>query len=287
VPALIAGGHAVTRLVRARPRDAREFRWDPAAGVMDPAATTSCDAVIHLAGASIAAGRWTASRKAEIMESRRSGTRMIAAAIARGMPKPRILICGSAIGYYGDRGEEVLTEESGPGTGFLAEVARVWEGEASAAAQAGVRVVRLRLGMVLARLGGALPRLAVPFRLGLGGPIGAGRHWMSWIALDDLVRVLDRVLAAGDLEGPLNAVSPGAVTNREFSRTLGRVLGRPAVLPVPRWAIAAVLGEMGRELLLSSQRVAPARLLEHGFRFEHPSLEEALRHLLRTPPIPD
>src|SRR5262245_38373032 len=186
VPALIADGHRVTRLVRTRARAAEECHWDPAAGIMDPAAIRSCDAVVHLAGAGIAAGRWTPSRKAEILMSRREGTRLIAAAIARADPAPRVLLCASAVGYYGDRGDETLTEESGPGGGFLAEVVRVWEGEARVAAEAGARVVHLRQGLVLAGHGGPLPRMALPFRLGLGGPIGDGRHWLSWIGIGDL-----------------------------------------------------------------------------------------------------
>ncbi len=287
-PALVAGGHTVSRLVRARaPRDAHEFRWDPGAGFLDPSAITSCDAVIHLAGAGIATGRWSASRKAEIMESRRAGTRLIAAAIACAVPAPQVFICASAVGFYGDRGDEVLTEESGPGTGFLAEVVRAWEGETAVAAEVGIRVVLFRLGLVLARHGGALPRLALPFRLGLGGPIGGGGQWMSWIAIDDLVRVFEHALSRRDLSGPVNAVSPGAVTNRNLSRILGRVLGRPVFLPVPGWAIRGVLGEMGRELLLFSQRVTPARLLSGGFEFSHSGLEESLRHTFRPDPARD
>lgn len=277
-PSLAADGHAIARLVRGRPGGAGEFHWDPAAGALDPAAIASCDALIHLAGASIAAGRWSASRKDEILESRRMGTRLVATAIARATPPPRVLICASAMGFYGDRGDEVLTEASGPGVGFLAQVVRIWEGEARPATEAGVRVVHLRLGLVLARHGGALPRMALPFRLGLGGPIGSGRQWMSWIALDDLVRVFKRALTADDLSGPINAASPGPVTNREFTRILGRVLGRPAFLPLPGWVLRGVLGEMGNELLLFSQRMTPARLLANGFEFEHPALEESLRH---------
>jgi hypothetical protein len=279
-PALTAAGHAVTRLVRARPRDPREFRWDPAAGTLDPAALASCDAVVHLAGASIAGGRWTRSRKAGIMESRRAGTRLLATAIGRAAAPPRVFLCGSAVGYYGDRGDELLTEESPPGGGFLAEVVRVWEGEAHAAATAGVRVVLLRLGIVLAAHAGALPRMALPFRLGLGGRLGSGRQWMSWIALPDVLGAIGHLIAHADLTGPVNLVSPGPVTNREFGRALGRVLGRPALVSAPGWALTGLLGEMGRELLLYGQRVSPARLLASGFTFGHPELEAALRHTL-------
>ena len=278
-PALTADGHTITRLVRRRAaRTPLEFSWDPTAGIMDPAAIRSCDAVIHLAGASIAAGRWTAARKAEIMESRRVSTRLIAAAIARADPAPRVFLCASAVGYYGDRGDETLTEDSGPGAGFLADVVRVWEGEAQVAVQAGARVVHLRQGLVLSGHGGALPRMALPFRLGLGGPIGDGRHWLSWIGLGDLIRMIRHVLARDDARGPMNAVSPRPVTHADFSRALARVLGRAAFLRVPGWLLRAILGEMGRELLLFSQRVVPTRLVASGFTFAHPDVEDALRH---------
>lgn len=277
-PALAADGHTVTSLVRGRPRSAGDFRWDPAAGILDPAAIDSCDAVIHLAGASIAAGRWTTSRKRAILESRRAGTRLIATAIARASSPPRVFLCASAVGYYGDRGDEILTEASAPGSGFLSGVAQAWEEEAVRAGPA--RVVRLRLGVVLARVGGALPRMALPFRLGLGGPIGGGRQWLSWIALEDLVRVFRHALTS-EVTGPLNAVSPHPVTQGDFSSSLGRVLHRPAFLPTPGWVIRLTLGEMGSELLLASQRVSPGRLLGAGFEFEHPDLEPCLRRILR------
>lgn len=278
VPALAAAGHVVSRLVRARPRDPHEFRWDPSRGILDPAAVPSADAVVHLAGAGIASGRWTASRKAEIMESRRIGTRLIATAISRAATPPRVFVSASAVGYYGDRGDEVLTESSGPGGGFLAEVARAWEEEATRVTR--TRVVVLRLGVVLAPHAGALPRMMLPFRLGLGGRIGAGRQWMSWIALEDMVRVFEHVLATGDLSGPVNATSPQPVTNRDFGRALGRVLGRPSFLPAPGWAIRVILGEMGRELLLYSQRVSPARLASAGFEFRHADVEACLRSIV-------
>ena len=280
--ALEREGHTVTRLVRSAPSGAREVRWDPAAGDLDPEALSGCEAVIHLAGAGIAAGRWTPRRKAEILESRRLGTRLIASAITRVAAPPLVFICASAVGYYGDRGDDVLSEASGPGTGFLADVVRVWEEEARGAARAGVRVVHLRMGMVLAAGGGALPRMALPFRLGLGGPIGGGRQWMSWIGLRDLVRVFGHVLADGGIAGPVNAVSPGALTNLDFARALGRVLGRPAFLPVPAWALRVALGEMGRELMLFSQRVTPARLMASGFVVERPGIDQALGSALRS-----
>lgn len=284
VPALVADGHTVTRLVRGRsPRAAGEFGWDPVGGALDPGAIVGSDAVVHLAGASIAAGRWTASRKAEILESRRLGTRLIATAIARAASPPRVLVCASAVGYYGDRGDDVLTEQSDPGAGFLAGVVRAWEGEARAAVVAGVRVVHLRQGLVLARHGGALPLMTIPFRLGLGGPIADGRQWLSWIGVVDLIRIVRHTLARDDARGPINAVSPHPVTHADFSRALAGVLRRPAFLRVPGWSLRVLLGEMGRELLLFSQRAVPSRLLAAGFTFDHPGIEDGLRTALAAP----
>lgn len=282
--ALEARGDTVARLVRARPRDAHEFRWDPVAGTVDPTALVGCDAVVHLAGSSIAAGRWSAGRKAEILESRRLGTRLIARSIARaaGAPPgaPAVLVSASGIGIYGDRGDEVLDEGSSTGDGFLAEVARVWEGEARPAAEAGVRLVHPRFGLVLASAGGALPRLALPFRFGLGGPIGSGRQWVSWVTLQDAVRAVLWALSHNSLIGPLNVVAPYPITQMQFSRALGMILHRPAILRMPAGAVRAVLREMGRELVLASQRALPGRLAAAGFAFDHPDIESALRHVL-------
>ncbi len=280
VPALAADGHAVSRLVRVRPREAREFRWNPETGILDPTALAACDAVVHLAGAGIASGRWSPARRALIRESRVAGTRLLAAGIARAAPPPRALICASAVGVYGDRGEEVLSEGSGPGAGFLADLVRAWESESAPAAGAGVRVVHLRMGMVLAQHAGALPRLVLPFRLGLGGHLGSGRQWLSWITLDDLVGAIRHTIVR-DLAGPVNAVSPGPVTSRDFARALGEVLARPVWMPIPAWLLRLVLGEMGEELLLFSQRVVPARLRASGYVFRHGGIDEALRHVLR------
>lgn len=288
VPALVAAGHRVTRLVRVQPRGSDEFRWDPDSGLLDPAALADCEAVIHLAGAGIAAGRWTRRRKARIRESRVAGTRLLATGIARAIPSPRSMICASAVGYYGDRGEQVLDEASGPGEGFLAGLTREWEAAAEPASRAGIRVVHLRLGMVLSRDGGALPRLLLPFGLGLGGPFGSGRQWLSWIALDDLIAAFGHALTTTDLNGPVNAVTPDPVTNREFARTLGRALGRPSWLRAPAWALRLLLGEMGEDLLLASQRVIPERLLASGFQFQQPELDGALRRITgRTRPGDD
>jgi|SRR5262245_6901073 len=278
---LTAGGHSVARLVRRRPVDGSELHWDPTAGTVDPAALRGCDAVVHLAGASIAGGRWTRSRRSEILESRRSGTGAIARAVAGALPPPRVLVSASAIGFYGDRGDEPLDEGSGPGSGFLADVVRAWEEAARPAVEAGVRVVHPRFGVVLDARGGALPMLALPFHLWLGGPIGSGRQWVSWITLRDVVRALDYTLYRNEMRGPLNLVSPRPVAQAGLSRALGSVLGRPSFLRVPGWVMQTVLGSMGEELLLFSQRVAPRRLIDAGFRFDHSDIEVALTSVLR------
>jgi uncharacterized protein (TIGR01777 family) len=234
------------------------------------------DAIVHLAGAPIAV-RWSAHRKREIRDSRVIGTRRIVEAIARQQPAPRVLICASAIGFYGDRASEDLTEESGPGSDFLAGVVRDWEDAAQAAR---VRTVRLRFGIVLSAHGGALAKMLPAFRMGVGGRLGSGMQWMSWIALYDLVRVIRFAIDSTDMSGPVNAVAPRPVTNMEFTATLGRVLRRPAVIPIPAIALHALFGEMAGMTMLASQRVRPARLEMAGFGFEYPALEGALRHEL-------
>jgi uncharacterized protein (TIGR01777 family) len=234
------------------------------------------DAVVHLAGAPIAV-RWTARRKREILESRVAGTRRIVDAIAKQQPAPRVFICASAIGFYGDRSDEELTEESRSGTDFLAAVVRDWE---LAAQGAPVRSVQLRFGIVLSPGGGALAKMLPAFRLGIGGRLGSGRQWMSWIALHDLVRVIRFALTSDTLTGAVNAVAPQPVTNAEFTATLGRAVRRPAMIPVPAFALRALFGEMAELTMLASQRVMPRRLEDAGFRFDFPTLEGALRHLL-------
>ncbi len=282
VPFLTNEGHFVVRLVRSAPAPGRsEVRWDPERGTIDLDALEGLDAAVHLAGESIAAFPWTAEGKRRIRESRVGGTRLLCESFSRLDRPPKTFVCASAVGYYGDRGNEVLREDSPPGTGFLAQVCREWEAATEAAGRKGIRVVRLRIGMVLSPKGGALARMLGIFRAGLGGRVGSGDQYMSWIALDDLVGAIDHAIRTGSLEGPVNAVSPRPVTNREFARTLGRVLGRPAVLPVPAFAVRLVLGEMVNELLLASARVEPDRLLLSGYAFRHPELEGALRHLLR------
>jgi len=275
---LRTGGHEVVPLVRSDAQGG--VRWDPREGEIDAGALEGVDAVIHLAGAPVADKRWSDARKALIRDSRVDGTRVLSEALAGLAQKPRVLISASAIGYYGDAGADEVDEGSPPGEGFLADVCRDWEAATAAAEAAGIRVVHLRIGVVLSPRGGALGKLLLPFRLGVGGRIGRGKQWMSWIALDDLVGILHALLYADEVEGPVNAVAPNPVTNREFTRTLGRVLRRPTILPVPAFAIRAAFGAMGEETILASARVAPRRLVETGFDFRHPDLEGALRHAL-------
>ncbi len=283
VSALSEGGHAIVRLVRRRQdADSSTAYWDPAAGAIETSGLEGADAVIHLAGESIATGRWSADKKRRIRDSRVAGTRLLSEALADLDRKPAVLIAASAIGYYGDRGDEVLTETSDLGSGFLAEVGAEWEAATAPAKAAGIRVVNLRIGIVLASEGGALSAMLPVFRLGLGGPLGSGAQYMSWIELDDLVRTIEHVLLNGEIEGPVNAVSPMPVTNRVFTRTLGRVLGRPVILFVPSVALRLAFGEMAEETLLASARVKPERLVQSGFSFSYPELEGALRHILEA-----
>jgi uncharacterized protein (TIGR01777 family) len=287
VSALSAAGSEVVRLVRRDPAPGEAaVRWDPGKGIADPAGLSGLDAVVHLAGENIAAGRWNAARKAAIRESRVEGTRLLCDALAALPVPPKTLVCASAIGYYGDRGDELLTEESPVGTGFLAAVCREWEAATRPAHRTGIRVVTLRIGMVLTPKGGALSRMLLPVRAGFGGVLGNGRQYVSWIALDDLPGIVLHVLANADLRGPVNAVAPRPVTNREFTEALGRVLSRPTPLPVPAFALRIAVGEMADALLLASTRVVPRRLEETGYRFRFPELHGALRHLLGKPEAP-
>ena len=275
---MIAGGHKVSRLVRKEPRPGQdEVFWDPSGGTIDRAGLEGLDAVVHLAGENIASGRWSESRKSKIRDSRVEGTRLLCEALSSLNSPPRVLVSASAIGYYGNRDNEVLDETSPPGSGFLAEVSKRWEEATAPASQAGIRVVNLRVGVVLSARGGALPRMLPPFRIGLGGRLGTGRQVMSWIGLDDLVGIIHFALVTATLSGPVNATAPSSITNAEFTRTLGRILRRATPFPVPAPILRALLGEMGEELLLSGARVRPLRLEEAGFRFYHPELEGALR----------
>ena len=280
VARLRAGGHVVRRLVRsAREAQAGDVPWNPETGMLDPAALAGCDAIIHLAGAPVAQ-RWTASHKRDIRESRVQGTSLLAKAVVGMAVKPRVVLSGSAIGYYGDRGDELLDERSAAGTGFLADVGAAWEAAAEPIAQAGVRLVLLRTGIVLSPEGGALGKMLPPFRLGLGGPMGSGRQWMSWISLEDHLRAMEHALVTEGMRGAVNLVSPNPMTNASFATTLGRVLRRPALLPLPAVALELMFGEMAEATILSGQRVAPHVLSGSGFQFAEPTLEGALRSML-------
>jgi hypothetical protein len=281
---LVDGRDTVVRLVRGPASgDATTVSWDPERQTIDRAGLEGFDAVVHLAGEPLL-GRWTAAKKRRIHESRALGTRVLADALATLARRPHVLVCASAAGFYGDRGDEVLTEQSTAGRGFLADVCRAWESAADPARQAGIRVVSVRTGLVLARAGGLLKALLVPFQLGLGGPIGHGRSYWSWIALEDLIAVYRFAIAREGLRGAVNAAAPNPVTNAEFARTLGTVLRRPAVLPVPPIALRLIFGrEAAQDAMLSGARIVPARLLEAGFRFQYPELEPALRHVMGVP----
>jgi NAD dependent epimerase/dehydratase family enzyme len=301
-------GHQALRLTRSRPSGPDQVHWDPAAGELDPEALAKADAVVHLAGRNIGAQlRWTAGTKRDLLESRVKGTDLVARTMAalaggpdrgsgglkpsppedRGSGGPRVLVCASGVNFYGDRGDEVLTETSSGGQGFLADLVRRWEAAADPARAAGLRVVHLRSGLVQDRAGAGLPKQVLMFRLGIGGRIGSGRQWLSWISLDDIAGAYLHALTHEDLSGPVNAVSPNPVTNAEFTATLARVLHRPAVLHVPAFAPRLVLGELADELLLISMRARPARLLETGYRFRFPDLEPTLRHTLGRPRVAD
>jgi uncharacterized protein (TIGR01777 family) len=278
VPALTTGGHSVRRLTRATPSRTDEYRWDPAAGDVDPAALEGLDAAVHLAGETVA-GRWTDEKKERILRSRVDGTRTLSEALARLPRPPRVLVCASAIGAYGDRGDQLLTEESSRGDDFLAAVVREWEAASRPAEEAGIRVVRLRFGIVLSPAGGALRAMLRPFRLGFGGRLGSGRQWMSWVSIDDLIGAVHHALARDELVGAANTVAPNPVTNADFTKTLARLIRRPALFPVPSPVLRLALGEFA-EQTLASARVVPRRLLDTGYEFRHPDLVPALCHLL-------
>jgi uncharacterized protein (TIGR01777 family) len=281
VPHLRDAGHTPVPLVRSRPDSTKgTYHWDIATGAIDPRALDGADAIVHLAGENIGAGRWTAARKGRIHDSRVDGTRRLCEHLAALDAKPPTLISSSAIGFYGDTGDETVDETSGSGDGFLADVCRGWEDATTPARDAGIRVVNVRSGIVLGRRG-PLAKMLPPFKACVGGVVGSGRQYMSWISIDDMVAVLACALGRDDLQGPINAVGPNPSTNREFTKTLGRVLGRPTIFPLPAFLARLVFGEMADALLLASTRVAPTRLLEIGFEFQHPTLTEALRAVLR------
>ncbi len=275
---LTSGGHEVWHLTRRRPRAGeRAVFWDPDSAEIDAASLEGFDAVVHLAGESIAGGLWTEARKQRILTSRTRGTRLLADTLAALDRPPAVLVSASAVGFYGDRSDEVLAENSPRGRGFLADVCAAWEESTAPAGAAGIRVVHLRTGLVLSSRGGMLARMLPPFRLGLGGPLGDGGQFMSWIDLDDHVGAIHHLLFAHDVSGPVNVAAPNPVTNRRFARTLGQVLRRPAQLRVPERAVRVLLGQMGDELILASAQMIPQRLEASGFEFLHPDLESSLR----------
>ena len=278
VPELEAKGHTVRRLTR-HPRQEGDIRWDIDAGTVD-GDLSGIDAVVHLAGESIAEGRWTEEKKRRILESRRKGTRLLAEKVAGLDEPPSVMVSVSATGYYGDRGNELLTEESESGDLFLSEVCREWEAAADPAREAGVRVVHPRFGIVLSTEGGALGATLPIFKLGGGGKIGSGGQYWSWVSFDDVIGVILHVMHSGDLSGPVNVVTPDSLTNAEYTGVLGKVLNRPTLFTVPAPAARIILGEITDELLLASARVEPVRLQETAYSFRHPELEGALRHLL-------
>ena len=277
LPALKAQGSTVVRLTRGKPSGPSEIQWDPHQP-LSPEAISGIDAVVHLAGETIA-GRWTEEKKRRIRESRVQGTKNLAESIAKATQPPGAFVCASAIGYYGNRGDEVLREDSAAGSDFLSDVCREWEAAASPVTHAGVLTSHTRFGLVLSRNGGALPQMLLPFRLGVGGRIGDGKQWWSWVDIQDLVGAIVHVLKSG-LSGPVNVVSPSPVTNAEFTKALGSVLSRPTIFPVPAFAARLAFGQMADELLLASQKVEPASLLKSGYQFKFPELEKSLRSLL-------
>ena len=281
IKSLTANGHEVIRLVRhARTVGAPEIEWQPDKGLIDKEHLEGLDAVVHLAGENIAEGRWTDEKKRAILESRVKGTALLSETLATLRRPPTVFLSASAIGYYGNRGDELLTETSTPGNDFLADVYKQWEKATTPAAEKGIRTVLTRFGIILAEHGGALAKMLTPFRMGIGGRVGDGKQWMSWIALDDVVGAIQFVLRDGFVNGPVNFVAPIPVTNAEFTKTLGSVLSRPTFLPVPAFGVRLAFGEMADALLLSSQRVEPEVLKSRGFAFSFARLEPTLKHIL-------
>lgn len=274
-------GYELLRASRKEPKNAADIQWDTESGFAEPERLEGVDAVIHLAGESVGGLRWTDEKKTAIRDSRILGTRSVVAAMAAMKQKPKVFIAASAIGFYGDRGDEILTESSSPGTTFLADVAKAWEAESRRAEDAGIRTVLLRTGVVLSKDGGALATMLTPFKFGLGGVVGSGKQWMSWISLSDVVRIVKFALENENLRGAVNVVAPNAVTNEEFTKTLGDVLYRPTFLPLPAFAINMVFGEMGDALLLASTRAEPRRLEDAGFEFEFTDLKKAIENAVK------
>jgi uncharacterized protein (TIGR01777 family) len=279
LPSLKSRGFQITRLVRGQPSGEDQISWDPAEPLA-PESISGFDAVIHLAGESVV-GRWTSRKKTKIRDSRVLGTRNLAQSLAQAKDRPRVLISASAVGYYGDRGEELLREESPSGSGFLAEVCREWEAANQPASEAGIRTAQIRIGVVLSPSGGALQKMLPPFRMGVGGNLGSGRQWVSWVHIQDLVGAVHHILKTDLLQGPVNLVAPKPVTNAEFTKTLGAVLSRPTIFPVPAFAAKLAFGQMAEEVLLGSQRVEPAKLIASGYPFQYTDLRKALEAVLK------
>ena len=276
--ALTAQNHTITRLTRGKPKPGEVF-WDPSAGTLDPASLAGVDAVVHLAGENIA-GRWTTSKKKAIVDSRVKGTRTLCDAVLKMSVPPKVFVSASAIGFYGNRGDEVLSEASVAGPGFLPDVCKAWEAASEHISKAGIRRVLLRIGVVLSTKGGALKQMLTPFKMGVGGVVGSGKQYMSWITLEDVVGIIAYALKNDGVKGPINAVAPNAATNREFTKALGTALSRPTIFPLPGFVVQLLFGEMGVDLLLGSTRVKPERLAQAGFTFQHPTLDEALKSTL-------
>ena len=280
IESLAANGHEVIRLLRKKFAEDSPV-WDPENGVIDLADVRGIAAVVHLAGDNIAEGRWNSQKKGRILNSRVIGTKLLAEFFAASDHKPHIIVSASAVGVYGDRGEERVDETSGPGNGFLADVCKQWEGATASAVDAGIRVANVRFGVVLSTAGGALKSMLLPFRMGVGGVIGTGKQYMSWVSIDDVVGMIQYVIANDSMQGPVNLVAPTAVSNREFTKTLGRVLHRPTIFPMPAFAARIAFGELANELLLASTCVLPKKLMDSGYKFRHPELGEAFEHLLK------
>jgi uncharacterized protein (TIGR01777 family) len=279
IPVLKSMGAQITRLVRSKPK-AGELEWHPNQDEVNPGSLEGFDTIINLAGENIAGGRWTDDQKRKIRDSRIHGTHLLSDAIAKLAPKPRVFVCASATGIYGDRDDETLDEQSESGGGFLAGVCREWEKATEPAIKAGIRVVHLRFGPILAREGGMLAKLLTPFKMGMGGKVGSGRQFISWIAIEDAIQAIKLAIEDASISGALNIVSPNPVTNEEFTKTLGHVLNRPTALAMPAFAARLAFGEMADEMLLASQKVIPKKLLSAGFVFHYPELELTLKHLV-------
>lgn len=283
IPTLKAKGHEVYKLVRKQPKAVDEIQWDSTKGIAESELPKleNFDAVVHLAGDNVASSNWSDEKKRSIKESRTVGTRVLVDSLKKLENPPKTFVAASAIGFYGNRADEVLTEESAKGEGFFPEVCSEWETESEKAADFGARVVMLRIGVVLAKDGGALEKMLTPFKLGVGGVVGSGKQWMSWIALDDLIRLIHHALDDENVHGALNAVAPNPVTNEEFTKTFGKVINRPTIIPIPEFAIKLLFGEMGENTLLGSTRVLPQKTQNTGFSFKYNDLEEALKHALK------